>query len=56
MNFLEIQKNNFNKYEKVRKSGKYNMITEAHLAAIEAGLSREDYMFTMKNYTQLKNQ
>ena len=45
----------FIKYEKVRQSGKYNMITESSKAAKKAGLSIQDYMNVIRNYTTLHN-
>lgn len=43
----------FDKYEKVRKSGKYNMITEADKAMKEAGLSPYDYYYVQRYYDML---
>lgn len=43
----------FIKYEKVRRSGKYNMITESSKAAKKAGLSLQDYMNVIRNYNTL---
>ena len=44
----------FERYEKVRSSGKYNMITEANNAMDEAGLKACDYYYAMFNYELLK--
>ena len=44
---------NWIKYERVRMSGKYNMVTEAGYASYEANLSMEDYREVQKNYTDL---
>ena len=44
----------FEKYEKVRSSGKYNMITEANNAMDEAGLKACDYYYAMFNYELLR--
>ena len=44
----------FERYEKVRSSGKYNMITEANDAMDEAGLTPSDYYYAMFNYELLK--
>lgn len=46
----------YKKYEQVRQSGRFNMITEANYAAAAAGLSLEEYMFVIKNYNKLKKQ
>ena len=43
----------FDRYEKVRSSGKYNMITEANAAMDEAGLRPCDYYYAMFNYQLL---
>lgn len=43
------------KYERVRRSGEYNMITEAYLAAKAAGLNKEEYIEIVKNYGPIKN-
>ena len=46
----------YKKYERVRRSGRFNMITEANYAAAVAGLTLEDYIFVIKNYSKLKEQ
>lgn len=43
----------FERYEKVRLSGKYNMITEANDAMDEARLKPCDYYYAMFNYQLL---
>ena len=43
----------FERYEKVRLSGKYNMITEANQAMDEADLRPCDYYYAMFNYNLL---
>ena len=43
----------FERYEKVRLSGKYNMITEANQAMDEADLRPCDYYYAMFNYQLL---
>ena len=44
----------FRRYEKVRLSGKYNMITEANEAMDEAKLSPTDYYYVVHNYKMLQ--
>ena len=44
----------FDRYEKIRSSGKYNMITEANQAMDEANLRPSDYYYAMFNYELLK--
>ena len=43
----------FERYEKVRSSGKYNMFIEAKDAMDEAGLKPCDYYYAMFNYQLL---
>ena len=43
----------FERYEKVRLSGKYNMFIEANNAMDEAGLKPSDYYYAMFNYNLL---
>ena len=43
----------FDRYEKIRSSGKYNMITEANDAMHAAGLKDSDYYYAMFNYQLL---
>ncbi len=45
---------NFYHYELVRRSGKYNMITEAKLAAESAGLDMITYRKIILEYEQLR--
>ena len=44
------------KYEKVRRSGAYNMITEWNFAAKAAGLSETQYSNVIRRYSALKTQ
>ena len=46
-------KKKFLAYERVRKSGKYNMFMDSSKAMIEAGLNFHDYGYIMQNYTEL---
>ena len=50
----EITKQEFDKYEVVRRSGLFNMIMNAHDAMLAAGLHRDKYMEIQKNYAALK--
>lgn len=45
---------NFYLYETIRRSGKYNMITEAKLAAKSAGLDIVDYRKVILEYSHLQ--
>ena len=46
---------NFYLYETIRRSGKYNMITEAKLAAKSAGLDIVDYLKVILEYSHLQS-
>ena len=46
---------NFYRYELVHRGGKYNMIMDARLAIIEAGLSAKDYADVIRNYSKYKS-
>lgn len=43
-------KEEFEAYERVRRSGKWNMFTQAREAANDAGLSFERYRLVLLNY------
>ena len=49
----EITKDEFDAFNRVRDSGKYNMVVEADAAAAEAGLSRDKWFDIIKNYSEL---
>lgn len=48
-----ISREEFIAYEKVRKSGKYNMVTNWELASKEARLTKEMYFEIIKRYNSL---
>ena len=52
MQFTEEQVNHFRKYERVRRSGKYNMWD--FRAVIATGLTQDQYFFVMSNFDQLR--
>lgn len=52
--YTSQQKADFAKYEKVRTSGKHNMITPGAVRA--SGLSEERYTFVLMNYRALAQQ
>lgn len=54
MKFTHKQIANWRKYEKIRESGKFNMWDDAAMRA--TGLNRDDYIFTLRNYNDLKEQ
>lgn len=43
-------KEEFEAFERIRRSGKYNMFTQAIEAAIDAGLSLDRYKLVLLNY------
>lgn len=50
--FTEREIKNFRRYEKVRSSGLYNMLSPQ--ARIECGLNQVDFVNVQLNYTELK--
>jgi len=54
MNFTQKQINHFRSYERVRKSGQYNMFSSQARSA--TGLQEDDYIFVMENYSVLKEE
>lgn len=56
MNIVELRwYDHFHRYEQVRRSGKYNMITEAPLVIKESGLRAKDYADVIRNYSRYKS-
>ena len=55
MTFTPDQIANWEAYERVRKSGVVNMF-DVGTATKLSGLFRDEYLFCMKNYSQLKHQ
>jgi hypothetical protein len=54
MKFTKEELENWKKYERVRKEGKWNMFDVN--AQVATGLSKEEFVFCMKNYTELKKE
>lgn len=52
MKFTSQQLADFKAYEDVRSEGRFNMFDEN--ARILTGLSKEEYLFVMKNYVHLR--
>lgn len=46
------RKEMFERYEKVRKTGKYNMITNAIQAMEEAELKQDEYLTVLQHYVE----
>lgn len=51
---MEDDKNDFINYEKIRRSGEYNMVTDASTIASIIGVSKERYIWIINNYSKLK--
>lgn len=51
--FTKTQLKHYAAYERVRQSGQYNM-WDPH-ARLAAGLTKEDYVFVMENFTALRD-
>lgn len=45
----------YKRYEQVRLGGKYNMITEAVDAMKEAGLTQDEYLTVIHNYSEFRD-
>ena len=56
MVYSEKAERNWKAYEKVRRSGEFNMITEAAKASHKAGLDWQEYRFIIGNYAGIQNQ
>ena len=54
MTFTEPQIDDWRRYERVRKSGRYNMFSPE--ARRDTKLDAERYAFVMKNYSAMKAQ
>lgn len=50
---LEDMKDIFLKYEKIRKSGKYNMITDASIIINKMNIDLKTYTTILENYSEL---
>lgn len=50
----EITKDLFIDYENIRKSGEYNMITDAYHVMNILGIDKETYFNIINNYSELK--
>ena len=52
MDYTKQQIKAFRSYELIRKSGVYNMFSSQ--ARLASGLTKEEYLFVMENYSNLK--
>lgn len=53
--FTEKEKENWKAFEKVRRSGMFNMFDKYNVM-LASGLSKEEYLFTIKNYAALADE
>ena len=53
--YSEMLRQDFLKYEEVRKSGKYNMIMDMNKVLAEYGISFNNYIYILSNYSELSN-
>ena len=51
-----ITKEHFRAFEKLRKSGKLNMITEYELVLVELAISKGEYAHILDNYMELREE
>lgn len=54
MALISQMEDKFLRYEEVRKSGEFNMITEANQAMDYANLNEDDYWDIIQNYSEYK--
>lgn len=53
--YSEMLRQDFLKYEEARKSGKYNMIMDMNKVLAEYGISFNNYIYILSNYSELSN-
>lgn len=53
--YSEMLRQDFLKYEEARKSGKYNMIMDMNKVLVEYGISFNNYIYILSNYSELSN-
>lgn len=54
MNFTQQQLDNWVRYERIRAGGNFNMLDPR--SQVVSGLTWEEYMFVIKNYTKLREE
>lgn len=52
--FTLAERDRWRRYERVRKSGTYNMVTDSTKAAAAANLTRDQYWLCVTNYSALE--
>ena len=53
--YSEMLRQDFIKYEEVRKSGKYNMVMDMNKVLAKYGISFNNYIYILSNYSELSN-
>ena len=53
--YSEMIRQDFLKYEEVRKSGKYNMVMDMNKVLTKYGISFNNYIYILGNYSELSN-
>ena len=53
--YSEMLRQDFIKYEEVRKSGKYNMVMDMNKVLAKYGMSFKNYIYILSNYSELSN-
>ena len=51
--YSEMLRQDFLKYEEVRKSGKYNMVMDMNKVLAKYGISFNNYIYILSNYSEL---
>lgn len=51
--YSEMLRQDFLKYEEVRKSGKYNMVMDMNKVLAKYGISFKNYIYILSNYSEL---
>ena len=54
--YSEMLRQDFLKYEEVRKSGKYNMVMDMNKVLAKYGISFKNYIYILSNYSELSKQ
>ena len=53
--YSEMLRQDFLKYEDIRKSGKYNMVMDMNKVLAKYGINFKNYIYILSNYSELSN-
>ena len=53
--YSEMLRQDFLKYEEARKSGKYNIVMNMNKVLAKYGISFNNYIYILSNYSELSN-